>query len=174
MPCRAAWVSPDTYVTGVEITSGQGQAATRVTKPVLAHTRPTVGPSRIHGNVHRSTLPWALYGPTVGRVWAKMGLVTLVAACPCPLVISTPVTYVSGLTHAARHGIIVKGGAILEVHFLLERIHAAVVCRRLSIDNLPPISSLYIPLSHSHWGKVQIIAMDKTGTLRRRILTAKF
>jgi P-type E1-E2 ATPase len=66
------------------------------------------------------TLPWILYGPTVGRVWAKTGLVTLVAACPCPLVISTPVTYVSGLTHAARHGIIVKGGAVLEVRFLLE------------------------------------------------------
>ena len=79
------------------------------------------------------TLPWILYGPTVGRVWAKTGLVTLVAACPCPLVISTPVTYVSGLTHAARHGIIVKGGAVLEVRFLLENTSCKLLT--LSIDD---------------------------------------
>ena len=41
-------------------------------------------------------------------------LVLLVIACPCALVISTPVTVVSGLALAARRGIIVKGGLFLE------------------------------------------------------------
>jgi len=51
--------------------------------------------------------------------WAWMAaiykaLVLLVIACPCALVISTPVTVVSGLAAAARRGILIKGGVYLE------------------------------------------------------------
>lgn len=51
-------------------------------------------------------LPWML--------WIYKALVLLVIACPCALVISTPVTVVSGLAAAAKAGILIKGGVYLE------------------------------------------------------------
>ncbi|OEY65495.1 heavy metal translocating P-type ATPase [Marinobacter sp. X15-166B] len=51
--------------------------------------------------------------------WVYRALVLLVIACPCALVLSTPVTIVSGLAAAARHGVLVKGGVFLEEGYKL-------------------------------------------------------
>ena len=59
------------------------------------------------------SIPWA-YGTDIGRKWANNGLVLIVLACPCALIISTPVVYVAGLAATAQKGILVKGGAFLE------------------------------------------------------------
>ena len=55
-----------------------------------------------------SSLAWVLSGS------AERALAVLVVATPCPLLLATPIAIVSGVSRAARRGIVVKGGAALE------------------------------------------------------------
>jgi Cd2+/Zn2+-exporting ATPase len=58
-------------------------------------------------------LPVLLFGLPFDE-WFYKGLVLLVISCPCAMAISTPVSMVSGLTAAAKRGIPIKGGDVIE------------------------------------------------------------
>ncbi|MET0320696.1 MAG: heavy metal translocating P-type ATPase [Duganella sp.] len=68
-----------------------------------------------------AVVPALFFGAALAP-WLYKALVLLVIACPCALVVSTPVAIVSGLTAATRLGLLVKGGQFLESGYRLRAV----------------------------------------------------
>jgi Cd2+/Zn2+-exporting ATPase len=98
----------------------------------LAILTAAVPPLLINGAVTVDVAGYALTLPGGWQPWFIRGLTLLVIACPCAFVISTPVSVVSGITSAAKNGVLIKGGNHLEA-----------------------------------MGAVDVVALDKTGTLTK-------
>ena len=79
--------------------------------------------------------------------WLYKALVLLVIACPCALVISTPVTVVSGLAAAARLGILVKGGAYLE---LGQKLRVIALDKTGTLTRGKPVLTELVPLNDTN------------------------
>jgi Cd2+/Zn2+-exporting ATPase len=98
----------------------------------LAILTAAVPPLLIDGAVTVDVAGYVLTLPGGWQPWFIRGLTLLVIACPCAFVISTPVSVVSGITSAAKNGVLIKGGNHLEA-----------------------------------MGAVDVVALDKTGTLTK-------
>lgn len=88
--------------------------------------------------------PVVLQEPFV--TWLYRALVLLVIACPCALVISTPVAIVSAVSRASRAGILIKGGAFLEILSSLKAIAfdktGTITQGRPAVTDVEPLSDL--------------------------------
>ena len=89
-------------------------------------------------------LPPLLFGEAWGD-WFYRALVLLVIACPCALVISTPVSIVAALASAARAGVLVKGGAFIE---LPARLKAIALDKTGTITRAEPQIARIVPLGN--------------------------
>ncbi len=87
--------------------------------------------------------------------WIYKALVLLVIACPCALVISTPVTIVSGLAAAARQGILIKGGVYLEEGRKLKWL---ALDKTGTITHGKPAQTDFVVLSHMESAELRSIA----------------
>ena len=92
--------------------------------------------------------------------WIYKALVLLVIACPCALVISTPVTIVSGLAAAARQGILVKGGVYLEEGRKLKWL---ALDKTGTITHGKPVQTDFVALSEMSEAELRSLAASLAG-----------
>jgi Cd2+/Zn2+-exporting ATPase len=93
--------------------------------------------------------------------WFVRGLTLLVIACPCALVIATPVTVVSALTSAARHGVLIKGG---------EHLEALGGIRALAVDKTGTLTTGNLRVSGFHMtdGAAEAVLLQRVATVEAR------
>jgi heavy metal translocating P-type ATPase len=115
----------DTFELGATATAGESTYAGIVRMVTAAQTAkaPFI---RLADRFALLLLPVTLV--VAGGAWllsgdAIRGLAVLVAATPCPLILAAPVAFIAGVSQAARHGILIKGGGALEA---LARAHTVM------------------------------------------------
>jgi len=95
-----------------------------------------------------------------GVAWIISGestraVAVLVAATPCPLILAVPIAVVSGLSNAAKHGAVIKGGAILEA---LARVETVLLDKTGTITHGGPVVSEVVVSSESSVNEVLVLA----------------
>jgi len=110
---RTTRSSDDSAVSRLVRLVEEAQANRSETEKIVDSFAKVYTPIVVFSALAMCTIPW-YWGEEIGRDWMARGLSLIVIACPCALVISTPIAYVAGLAATAQNGVLVKGGAHLE------------------------------------------------------------
>jgi len=110
---RTSRTSDDSAVSRLIRLVEEAQANRSETERIVDSFAKVYTPVVVFSALAMCTIPW-YWGTEIGRDWMARGLSLIVIACPCALVISTPIAYVAGLAATAQNGVLVKGGASLE------------------------------------------------------------
>ena len=110
---KTSAVSSDSAVARLARLVEEAQAKKSPTENLVESIAKVYTPVIFASAILLGSIPW-FWGSEIGMKYLYEALILLVVACPCALVISTPLTYVCGLAQGARNGILIKGGVQLE------------------------------------------------------------
>jgi Cd2+/Zn2+-exporting ATPase len=133
----------DTVLAGVIRLVEQAQARRSPSEQFVDTFARYYTPAVVAGAVLLCVVPPLLLGAS-WSTWLYRSLVLLVIACPCALVISTPVSIVSALAAAARNGVLVKGGEFLEA---VGRTRVIAIDKTGTLTHGTPIVQEVVPLN---------------------------
>lgn len=103
----------DTFVAGMARLVAEATGRRSPAEAAVAQFAKIYTPIVLLACILLAFVPWS--DPTADkRRWVYLSLQVLVTACPCALVLSTPVTVVSALARAAQVGVLIKGGTVLQ------------------------------------------------------------
>lgn len=95
------------------------------------------------------------------ETWIYRGLALLLIACPCALVISTPAAIASAMAAGARRGLLVKGGAVLE---LLSKVRVVALDKTGTLTEGRPRVTNVIAFGRTEHEVLRLAASVETGT----------
>ncbi|SKA99659.1 ATPase, P-type (transporting), HAD superfamily, subfamily IC/heavy metal translocating P-type ATPase [Agreia bicolorata] len=132
--------------TAIRMTASRDAAHSQYQSIVLLVSEASAHPAPVVRLADRFALPFTGVALLIGAVaWILSGdpvrfAEVLVLATPCPLIIAAPIAFMAGMSRGAKTGIIVKGGAVLE---LLSRVRTVVFDKTGTLTyGLPTISDV--------------------------------
>lgn len=139
---RVTKAAGDTVLAGVIRLVEQAQSRRSRSEQFVETFARYYTPAVVIGAVLLCIVPPLFFG-AAWSAWFYRALVLLVIACPCALVISTPVSVVSGLAAAARNGVLIKGGEFLEA---VGRTRVIAIDKTGTLTHGKPVVQEVIPL----------------------------
>lgn len=95
------------------------------------------------------------------ETWVYKGLAILLIGCPCALVLSTPAAITSGISTGARHGLLIKGGAVLEA---IGKVRTVGFDKTGTLSAGTPVATDIVPFSGNETAMLKLATAVEAGS----------